>query len=508
MINRLRKKWGWLGALVLLVSSHQAVALPVEVGGTADVFPGLNMFGFPYELDEPLKIGDLPGKFGDGITIDRIEWLVPAEPAGSRLEQCRFDVSGIPLDPACDELVQKSQGWFVHTPPLHPPDSYIDYQVWIDCDGWTTSLEPGSNLVSFPCSDLDLTPRALLYGLNSQGRVRRAASIRYFDGASGRWQTVAQHNEKAIGPFHLITPDQAFVVDMVEADQFTDLDGDGVRDEDEAALGLYENNPDSDGDGVIDGVELLLGTEPALPDSDEDGLKDGEELELGTDPLNPDSDWDGLWDGEEVARGTNPLYHDSDGDGFNDGDEVADGSNPLDPKSIPPTLFGDPPLVRGPGFTLYNAGGGTDPGTFRFTSARAPGFSLFNAAANPLLLGEDDNRLLTTGFSLFNAAANPLLLGEDENRLLTTGFSLFNNAASPLLLGEDENRLITTGFSLFNAAASPLLLGEEDNQILTGGFSLFNQAFTTYRTHGPGFSVENLLEAPVSVPETVRGSDE
>jgi hypothetical protein len=108
-----------------------------------------------------------------------------------------------------------------------------------------------------------------------------------------------------------------------------DADGDGLTDDQEAALGTDPNNPDTDGDGLTDGDEVGRGTNPLLADSDGDGLSDGDEVGRGTNPLVADSDGDGLTDGDEVARGTNPLVADSDADGLSDGDEVARGTNPL-----------------------------------------------------------------------------------------------------------------------------------------------------------------------------------
>ncbi len=81
-----------------------------------------------------------------------------------------------------------------------------------------------------------------------------------------------------------------------------------------------------------------------ISDADGDGLSDDEEAALGTNPLNPDSDGDLLSDFVETNTGifigpedtgTDPLDDDSDGDGFGDGIEVASGSDPNDENSIP-----------------------------------------------------------------------------------------------------------------------------------------------------------------------------
>ena len=158
-----------------------------------------------------------------------------------------------------------------------------------------------------------------------------------------------------------------------------DDDGDGLTNDEEAALGTDPNNPDSDGDGIDDGQEVNTdGTDPlddcnsvggtplGTSDCDNDGLTNDEEAIVGSDPNNPDTDGDGIDDGqevnvdgtnplddcnsvggtplgtsdcdndgltndEEVALGTDPLNPDSDGDGIDDGQEVnTDGTNPLD----------------------------------------------------------------------------------------------------------------------------------------------------------------------------------
>ena len=95
---------------------------------------------------------------------------------------------------------------------------------------------------------------------------------------------------------------------------------------------------DTDGDGLTDEDEAALGTDPLNKDFDIDGLLDGREVnQIGIDPLNDDSDGDGLKDGAEVDQyGTSPLSADTDGDGATDGDEVFTyGTNPLDPASGP-----------------------------------------------------------------------------------------------------------------------------------------------------------------------------
>lgn len=66
---------------------------------------------------------------------------------------------------------------------------------------------------------------------------------------------------------------------------------------------------DIDGDGLLNTQETALGTDPYMADTDGDGLSDGNEVNsIGTNPLLMDTDGDGLSDGTEVnAYGTNPL---------------------------------------------------------------------------------------------------------------------------------------------------------------------------------------------------------
>jgi len=109
-----------------------------------------------------------------------------------------------------------------------------------------------------------------------------------------------------------------------------DSDGDGLTNNEEAAIGTDPLTPDSDADGLLDGDEVnTYLTNPLLPDSDEDGLLDGAEIQTHTtDPLNPDTDADGLIDGDEIDIRTIPIDPDTDRDGLNDGDEVALGTDP------------------------------------------------------------------------------------------------------------------------------------------------------------------------------------
>lgn len=91
------------------------------------------------------------------------------------------------------------------------------------------------------------------------------------------------------------------------------------------ALQIVDANADNDGSGIPDWYEILHALQPASPataatDLDGDGLTNAQEFALGSDPRARDTDGDGLYDNEEAPG--NVLAMDSDGDGLSDFDEV------------------------------------------------------------------------------------------------------------------------------------------------------------------------------------------
>ena len=122
---------------------------------------------------------------------------------------------------------------------------------------------------------------------------------------------------------------------------------------------LDGNNEESDldKDGLTDQEEYLLGvSDPTKSDSDDDGLDDFTEIDDGTNPLNPDSDGDGLFDGDEITAQTDPTNPDTDGDTYIDGVEVKSGSDPKDPLSTPAGLMAYYTFEEFDGDTLIDSG--------------------------------------------------------------------------------------------------------------------------------------------------------
>lgn len=151
-----------------------------------------------------------------------------------------------------------------------------------------------------------------------------------------------------------------------------DVDGDGIADSVEIALGYDPNNQDSNANGKADGDE----------DFDGDGLANSFELRFGLQPNNPDSDGNGINDAledtdkdtlttaQELAAGSDPTKSDSDGDSWPDQVEVQFASNPGDARSKPLSLVvGSPSVltaivgggstVAAPPTTITIIGGGT-----------------------------------------------------------------------------------------------------------------------------------------------------
>jgi hypothetical protein len=122
----------------------------------------------------------------------------------------------------------------------------------------------------------------------------------------------------------------------------TDIDGDGLSDEDE--INLYQTDPynaDEDFDNVVDGAEILLfNSNTQSFDSDNDGESDRREVDFGTSLISADTDNDGLTDFQEINETfTDPTNSDTDGDGYSDGIEINNNTSPTDAFWFPIVRF-------------------------------------------------------------------------------------------------------------------------------------------------------------------------
>lgn len=102
---------------------------------------------------------------------------------------------------------------------------------------------------------------------------------------------------------------------------------------------------DPDGDGLVTGLELAYGTSPVDRDTNGDGVDDGYSVGTSITPTLSDPDGDGLASDYEVALGLNPFASDTDGDGYADNVDAF----PLDPAKHALTASGGdttPPLIN------------------------------------------------------------------------------------------------------------------------------------------------------------------
>ncbi len=129
----------------------------------------------------------------------------------------------------------------------------------------------------------------------------------------------------------LFTVGEVVTYHVTSDPKLADSDGDGVPDMDEYNISADPRSVDTDGDGLSDAEEVSLGTNATHCDTDSEGLEDGIELTFSSDPLRHDTDGDGLTDLDEFELGSCPTMVDSDLDGLDDLNETLFGSDVNEP---------------------------------------------------------------------------------------------------------------------------------------------------------------------------------
>ncbi len=246
--------------------------------------------------------------------------------------------------------------------PASGSPAWNEYAYWIFSVGATNFAAPAITTnggADFSTSNASLVLSGTCHVATADLKVN-GISIGHQAGET-TWQTVVDleigDNPISVTAISDLGDESAPVTMAIQRFVIVDQDGDGLTDDEEAAIGTNPLDPDTDDDGLQDGVETNTGvwvsasntgTNPLDPDTDDDGLQDGVETNTGvwvsasntgTNPLNPDTDSDGLQDGVETNTGvwvsaantgTNPLDPDTDGGGVPDGVEVDRGMNPND----------------------------------------------------------------------------------------------------------------------------------------------------------------------------------
>ncbi len=201
-----------------------------------------------------------------------------------------------------------ARGWDPFTPNLPPVITVTNYFELVEG-------HPNDALIPFSVTDSEVPTRIWIREsvsddlLLAYDRLTVAGTFQPDwnpTGAAAPWESHIYLRSSAVGqtqiylraqdPFGLVATNIITVVTLA------DLDLDGVPDRDDQDL---------DGDGLTNDQELALGTEPGKPDTDGDGRSDQAEINgIGgpsTNPLLADTDGDGLPDGFELALGLDPT---------------------------------------------------------------------------------------------------------------------------------------------------------------------------------------------------------
>ena len=156
--------------------------------------------------------------------------------------------------------------------------------------------------------------------------------------ASSPWESSEVFSQQltTLGTYRLYTQNTDFrsVGYEISITYDTDIEGNGILDQNEYWLAPSYFVSDQDNDGVSDADEIFLGTDLNDIDSDDDAMPDKYEIDMGFDPTDPsdgnlDADSDGLSNAQEYSGGLNPFSSDSDGDLMDDLWELTYGLDPL-----------------------------------------------------------------------------------------------------------------------------------------------------------------------------------
>lgn len=294
---------GWMiTCCTSLLLSTAAQAFTVQ--GDIELVPGLNLVSIPADSTQTPAVATLFDQLKTATAISGLQSGVPPNPP--QFTTCnRLDTT----QEACTRLIVPGEGFLVWVEAEAEAAETVGFKANTSCP--VPALQAGFNLLTFPCVAAGVTAFTLLQGFGGKDNV---AVIQAFDPVTGRWLTATFDATgaaagAAAGTDFTILPGYTYVVQMRATPLFTDSDGDGLNQAEEALFHTDPLQADSDGDGLHDGDEVkLYDTLPSQADSDSDGLNDKAELTVhNTNPRNPDTDGDGFSDGMEVQATSNPL---------------------------------------------------------------------------------------------------------------------------------------------------------------------------------------------------------
>jgi hypothetical protein len=192
--------------------------------------------------------------------------------------------------------------------PLSGPDTWPDQDAdgWIsltDCDDGTEAISPSAEEIPADGIDQDCDGSELCYddsdgdGLGTETLVPSDDTECEDFGEAWVPGDLCPGSDDAQDADGDLWPDGCDPCPAHAAEDNVDSDGDQICDSGDLCPGA-DDAQDSDLDGVPDGCDEDA---PVLVDGDGDGLTDEQEAALGTDPTLPDTDGDGVYDGRDSS---------------------------------------------------------------------------------------------------------------------------------------------------------------------------------------------------------------